>query len=137
MKIKDLPRVLAIIGSVIMAVASALPWVYLQTPEGGFTRLGLQGDGLMTIIAAAVLLIGAVFSRSDGVKRFSLSGAILSLLIGIVFTVDLFQVLSFTPQAETSVQAGAGLILGPLGALISLAGCLMRRAPAAPQAEAA
>jgi len=130
MKITDLPPALAILGAIIIAVASALPWVYLQTPEGGFTRLGLQGDGLMTIIAAAVLLIGAVFSRSDGVKRFSLSGAILSLLIGIVFSVDLFQVLSFTPEADTTVRVGAGLILGPIGALISLVGCQMRCAPA-------
>lgn len=113
-------------GAVLLAIGSLLPWV---TPSAGgsvpITRHGYDGDGVYTLIAAAVIALTlGVFG-----PRQAIAGILLAL--GVVVTgISAYNVLQASHQAQDMVARSSGvnttvgsdLVLTAVGAVLVLAG---------------
>jgi hypothetical protein len=76
--------VVALVGSIMVAVGSLLPWVEIRTGLGGVTANGTEGDGVFTLIVGALMSVVAFLAMENptGVKQRSIfTGGIVAALI--------------------------------------------------------
>jgi lysylphosphatidylglycerol synthetase-like protein (DUF2156 family) len=76
--------IVALVGSIMVAVGSLLPWVEIRTGLGGVTANGTEGDGVFTLIVGALMSVVAFLAMENptGVKQRSIfTGGIVAALI--------------------------------------------------------
>jgi 4-amino-4-deoxy-L-arabinose transferase-like glycosyltransferase len=116
-------------GAVLLAIGSLLPWVTASAGAGiRMTRHGYDGDGVYTVIAAAVVALTlGVFS-----PRRATAGVLLAL--GVIATaISAANMLRASQQAEdmlarstgVTTTVGLGLVLSAVAAVLIVAGSIV------------
>ena len=116
-------------GAVLLAIGSLLPWVTASAGAGvHMTRHGYDGDGVYTVIAAAVVALTlGMFSPRPATAR-----ALLAL--GVIATgISAANVLRASHQAEAMLSrstgvtttVGIGLVLSTVAAVLIVAGSIL------------
>jgi hypothetical protein len=88
----SLPQRVSAISMVVVAIAAFLPWVSLF----GISKIGVQGDGVITLVAAIVGLVtlalssGVVGNRAGSPRRRSqVFLLVLAIIVGLLGIADM------------------------------------------------
>jgi hypothetical protein len=105
----------------LLALGSLLPWATASTPFGSISKDGTSGDGVITLILAAIAILCGVLSLhgEKGKSGWAGLGAVAFLLAGAVSIYDM----SSLPIPSTNlviVSVGIGLWLCTIGAIVGL-----------------
>ena len=125
-------RALVLIGGMILILGSRLPWMSVPVLFGaeGLTfeaiEIGWEGDGFITGGIGLILLLVGIFWRGRIEKRHSIPIAILASLAVLVVIGDFYRILEISPDAGFFAATDAGIYLTLFGALLALAGALLR-----------
>ncbi len=115
-------RVVALVGSALLALGSLLDWATVSTGFGEIGVAGTEGDGVITLIAG--LLAGVLFLASKPKIAAAVAG-----LGTAVAVYDFSNVASHVAGASASVNAsvGIGLYLCVIGgAAATIAGFMIK-----------
>ena len=125
-------RMLVLIGGMILILGSRLPWMSapvlfgVEGPTFEAIEIGWEGDGFITGGIGLILLLVGVFWRGRIEKRYSIPGAILAALAILVVIGDFYRILEIDPDAGFFAATDVGIYVTLLGALLALAGALLR-----------
>lgn len=105
-------------GAVLVALGSFLPWVKAESGVFSATKSGIEGDGVLTLLLAAVVVVCFTLIKSPraaGIAALSLGAA-----TGVVAGYELFDISNKAEAISTgldvSASPGVGLILTGLAA---------------------
>lgn len=120
----------ALAGAVVVAIGAFLPWLSVEIFGTSVTKLGIEGDGSITLILAILVAILLLRSRLGSWGRKTwwtvvvLGG--LTALLAIGYIVDPWLGVEQRPPEETRefVTIGAGLYLTALGGVMTVVGAL-------------
>jgi hypothetical protein len=121
-------RVVSIIAAALLGLGAFLPWVTVSAPLFGSVSIsGIQGDGQITGLIAALFLILALIRKGTPGRMFfpfALAGGVLALFVAaskfstIGAAIEEFQ--------EGYAAVGVGVYLSVFAALLLCAGGLMK-----------
>lgn len=105
-------------GAALVALAAFLPWVKAEAGVFSATKSGIEGDGVFTLLLAAVIVVCFTLIKSPraaGIAALSLGAA-----VGVVAGYELFDISSKAQAISTgldvSASPGFGLIFTGLAA---------------------
>lgn len=102
---------IGVLAMIISIVGSIMPWISLY----GASLSGWEKDGKITLFLALITLVFFVVGLITRARWPFIVGLLGSLVVGVVFVVDLVDVLR-----QISSAVGAGLYVGVVGAVIGL-----------------
>jgi hypothetical protein len=122
------PRLMALIGGVIMAIGSFLPWLSVTNGLESMSFNGVGSElegGILTLLVGGAIIIAALAAREEPGRNGSLPAAILGILgIGIVsyYLLDIATaIITLGPQGiRISIEVGLAAIA--TGALLAAVG---------------
>ena len=114
----------AILGGVAVIIGSLLPWASVATAFGSITVNGTDGDGVLTLIAGAILAIAGVVKNGAVGKASGQNVLIIlaSIAAGLIAIYDMSNITTVADNPFASVSVGAGLYVVVIGAVIGLFG---------------
>jgi len=125
-------RMLVLMGGLILILGSRLPWMSVpvlfgvEGPTFEAIEIGWEDNGFVTGgIGLALLLVG-IFWRGRIGKRYSIPGAILSLIAVLVVIGCFYSILEIDPGAGFFAATDVGIYVTLIGALLSLVGASYR-----------
>lgn len=107
-----------------------LPWISVIALFGNIPgvdegiAIGWEGDGFITGGIGLILLLRVLTSRGMPGKRYSIAGAILGLLAGVVIIADVLRIAEIGPEAGMLASTDVGLYLTFVGAIVAMIGGL-------------
>lgn len=111
---------LVVFGGLVV-LAATLPWVEVAFLGTRATKLGVDGDGRITLaLGVVVVLLGLLVARGAGVLWTTVVAAAVGVVVAVVAAVDLADVrdLVGTHGAfDVTVDVGTGLVLTLAGGL--------------------
>ncbi|MEX2274343.1 MAG: hypothetical protein WEA10_02095 [Actinomycetota bacterium] len=129
--------IVMIVGAVVMAIGSVLPWATISIQAAERSIGGLDGDGVITVICAVLVALAAlVWLTGRGWGR--VLGFILAIVAGGVAVYDLVNItdtasdLSVVLEGFAEVSAGIGIWLVVAGAVIAIIGGFLPGTKGAP-----
>ena len=117
------PRKWLMISSACLLIAgSFLPWGKIVSSTGTILIRGIDGDGVLTLVIACLLLITALFGvhQSQIQRAIYIAGGLFSALILFPKILYLNSILKNAPAGAHS-NIGIGLILANFAAVLILA----------------
>ena len=113
-------------GAIALFIGSFLPWASVDTVFGSVSKNGTSGDGVFTIIGAA-LIAPLVF---PAVKQPVARGRVLAVCVVaglalLVCVVDIVDVNRIADEAGAEIDVGFGLWLCAVGAAAAVIGSLL------------
>ena len=111
-------RTIGLVSSAVAAIGSFLPWASV----GPFTVNGTSGDGVITLVIAAVAAVFAFrLPKGRGARMVTLIGALLIAAIGI------YDIVNISNQSDEifAASVGIGIVITTIGGLGLLAASLM------------
>lgn len=119
-----LPGGVVLAGAVIAGVGTVLPWAVAETAFGTISRAGVQGDGLIILVLAAVAgVLGAVMLTRRPVPAMRI-GIVAAMAIGLFIVIyDAAHLASGT--TATDIQIGAGVYVTVVGSLVAAVGAVL------------
>lgn len=115
--------ILTIVGGILAAAGSLLPWATITSGFGAIDVAGTRGDGLFSLaLGAAVALVGFVRYGSGSARL----GIVTTILGGLVLALGAFELVNLNSRigdAEGDVvrlDTGVGLYLVIVGGAIAL-----------------
>lgn len=125
------PQIIALFGFGCAFIGSFLPWIKI----GVFSKAGTDGDGMVTLVAAAIGALVLLFGGSGG-RMLAVLAAIVVIGVIIVDLVDLsdrveqFNRTQSLIRMEASSAIGSGMLLTILGGGVALLASLAGGEPA-------
>ena len=107
------------LGGVLVIVGSFLPWASLSTGLGTFTRNGIDGDGVFTLIAGVVLVFLAIAANR---RTAQVVGILASIVVLFIVIHDGSAIASIDRSA-----IGTGFFAAGIGSLVAAIGSLEGR----------
>ena len=121
---------LTLLGAITLIIGMFLPWISVISILGQVSTAGYADDGIFTGVIGVILLLIALLREERPGDRYSVPGAILALiagLIGIFAFLRLHSAIANIPSDATLVASmGSGIYVTMLGAIFSLIGGLQR-----------
>ena len=121
------PRILVAAGAAAVIFGSLMPWVSISTGFGSITKNGIEGDGVITLIAGAVVLVLVFVGKYVG----SLIVSALATALLIFEIVDVNRAIDDIDSDFATASVGWGLWLSTVGAVIALIASFIVRRPRA------
>lgn len=115
------------IGAAALIGGALLPWVTASAGIFSLSKAGYEGDGIFTGAIGVILLLGALLGKGKPGARFSVAGAILAVIAGLIGAYDLLNVSAKVAEisaGSVAASVGAGLYVTLLGAILGLVGGL-------------
>lgn len=124
----EAPRILVAAGATAVILGSLMPWVSVSTGFGSISKNGIEGDGVISLIAGAAVLVLVVVGRYLG----SLIVSALTTALLVFEIVDVNRAIDDIGSDFATASVGWGLWLSAVGAIIALiSSFIVRRPPAA------
>ncbi len=123
------PKTIVIVSGLLLMVGAALPWATVTSDFLGISRsiTGLEGDGILSALGGLLLFLVGIFGKGKPGKSFSIFGAIVAILCGLLLVSKLFTIATLSTTDGITPSLGFGLsCLSPLGALFGLIGSVMK-----------
>lgn len=124
--------IVALVGGVLMALGSFMPWISARTGFGGTDIAGTSGDGVFSLgLGAIVALIALVqFDRqASGLARTAVVVAgLLGLGIAVLDYSNISQRIAAVTSTAISASVGAGLYVLLIGCIAAIIGGWRMRA---------
>ncbi len=131
------PKTLITVGGFLLMVGAAMPWATIEFLGISRRFTGLEGDGVLSALGGLLLFLIGIFGKGKPGKSFSIFGAIVAILCGLLLVSKLFTIATLSTTDGITPSLGFGLsCLSPLGALFGLIGSAMKL-PAVPAPAAA
>jgi hypothetical protein len=114
---------IGVVSMLTVALGSALPWANASLAGITFSKNGLSGDGIRTLILAVIGLAVFAAGAVSKVKAAFIIGLFLSLFVLAMTSFDAVDLTRVVPEASVrlaSVTVGVGLILCIIGGAIGL-----------------
>jgi len=116
-------RRVAMIGAVLIAVGSVLPWATASNVFGASVSIsGTEGDGIITLVLGILVAVGALVRQKEPGSRAWLS-ALFSLLALGISGYDYTQIVissAFASNDYVDASAGIGIYLVIIGGFLGL-----------------
>jgi hypothetical protein len=112
-------------GAVLIGIGSVMPWAKIGTLFGEVGIAGTDGDGILTLLIAGVLLLIALTAKGTPGKMFSMVALLGAVAVFIIAGFDALRVGGIVAGFDSDfAQAGlgSGLFVTLLGAVIAGAG---------------
>ncbi len=125
-------RMLVLIGGLILLLGSRIPWMSVpvlfgvEGPAFEAIEIGWEDNGFVTGGIGLILLLVGIFWRGRIGKRYSIPGAILSVLAVLVVIGCFYRILEIDPAAGFLAATDVGIYVTLIGALLALVGALYR-----------
>lgn len=132
------PAILTMVGGILVAAGSLLPWATVSSGFGSISLNGIEGDGKFTLaVGAALTLVGYLRFVGGGSKALlTLLLSIAALGLGLIEYANASKVLDAAGSEFARTSIGIGLYLILLGGAVALFGALRRGRDAAKPAPA-
>lgn len=119
--------VAVLVGAVLAAVGSFLPWLNINTAFGSISRNGMEGDGIIVLVVALVVgLIAASRLGGAGIAKganvFPLIGAMLIIAVAVYDHLEVNERISSVNADGVLATVGAGLWLLYLAGIVMAIG---------------
>jgi hypothetical protein len=116
-----------LIGGVLVAVGSFMPWISASTIFGTITQSGMGGDGVFTLAAGVIIaFVGGMLLSGSSATRVTRSllwtAIVLVTLIWIFDFVDIRNRVELVDTAFSSGSVGYGMWLMAAGAVVTVGG---------------
>ena len=133
------PAILTMVGGILVAAGSLLPWATVSSGFGSISLNGIEGDGKFTLaVGAALTLVGYLRFVGGGSKALlTLLLSIAALGLGLIEYANASKVLDAAGSEFARTSIGIGLYLILLGGAVALFGALRRGRDAAKPAPPA
>ena len=113
-------------GAIALFIGSFLPWASVDTVFGSVSKNGTSGDGVFTIIGAALIALLAFPAVKQPVARGRvLAACVVAGLALLVCVVDIVDVNRIADEAGAEIDVGFGLWLCAVGAAAAVIGSLL------------
>jgi hypothetical protein len=127
--------VAAVVGGLLVAVGSFLPWVTASTVFGSLSRSGIDGggDGWVTLIAGSVIALLGLITINKPNRGANLLIAVAAAVAFLIVALDFSDIQSRIASVESESEGmalggvGIGLWMVALGAIVAFVASLMRR----------
>jgi hypothetical protein len=122
------PRYVALIGGVIMAIGSFLPWLRLTKGLESISFNGIGSElegGILTLLVGGAIVCAALAAREEPGRNGSLPAAILGILgIGVVsyYLLDIASTIIVLRSEGIQMSIEVGLVVIPIGGLLAIVG---------------
>ena len=114
----------ALVGGGLSAIAAFLPWAKVNVIFFTSTLSGIEGDGVLTLIAGAVVMVLA-FIQSVGQTRNDKWPCVVNLLFGLgIIGVASYELVDYTSNGAGIVEPGSGLYLTAIAGVVVLVGAI-------------
>jgi hypothetical protein len=126
-------RFLIFLGAALIIVAGFLPWISvphlfgLFGPEYEGIEIGWEGDGVLTIALALLLVTAEILFGRKTPLWYQIAGQLLSGLVILIVVSDIYRILEINPLSGFFAATDIGLYTTLIGALIALSGHLWIR----------
>lgn len=113
-----------VIGALLVAIGSIMPWASVTTAFGGMTVAGTDGDGKITLAAGAVLAAGAALAgwrRNLWLRIAQLNAGVAVLVLAIYELIHVSNGVSEASSEYALGSTGSGLYVLVIGALVTTA----------------
>jgi hypothetical protein len=123
--------VLTIVGGILAAAGSLLPWATISSGFGTIDLAGTRGDGVLTLVlGAALALVGFVRYGGQGPNWLAGLGTVIGLGVLAIGAYDYLNLQSRLSGSGNGIDAGAGvgLYLVILGGAAGLFGGMKGKA---------
>lgn len=128
-EMKNNGRILCLIGGGGLIIGSLLPWVTMSaTLIGSKSFIGIEGDGIFTAAAGALIIIFALLTKETPGKYSNLVAVILSVLALIMLIYKLIGFGSILRDLQTGIDAniGSGLYISIISTFFPIIGGLIK-----------
>ena len=124
---------LVLIGAILMAIGSLLPWGRVASILGPLPVSGLRGDGIATLVLAVIALLVAATREGKPGRRYSVGVTVMALICLLVSLSTIASVVGLIIESgsATSVSIGEGVVALLVGSVLAGIGGLTR-APGEP-----
>ena len=129
------PALIALVGAVLIAIGSFLPWVSVEA--GGFSdsKTGIEGDGTITLFLAVVIGVIAAIALSRGALPkaaaiIAIIAAVIAIAIAVIDFIDIQSRISDVEDESAglaSASMGLGMWVLIVGSIAALVGSIMSR----------
>lgn len=125
-------RVFVIIGGVVLIIGARLPWMSVpvlfgvEGPAYEAIEIGWEDNGIVTSGIGLILLLGGLFLGGRRGMKYSVPGAVLAALAVSVVAGCVWRVFEIGPSAGFFAATDVGLYVTLIGALVALAGALLK-----------
>lgn len=122
------PRYMALLGGVIMAIGSFLPWISLTQGLESMSFNGMGSElegGILTLLVGGAIELAALAAREEPGRNGSLPAAILGILgIGIVgyYLLDIVSAINVLKPQGIQLSIEVGLVAIPVGGMLAVVG---------------
>jgi hypothetical protein len=128
---------MAVVGGLLLALGSILPWATATTGFGAtFSRSGIEGgDGLITIVLGiGIALFASTMLRGDNLERWGITfvGAVVALVLLVIDYVSISDNIKANASDAVVASVGIGVWVAGIGALMAAGGALRSRPAGAP-----
>jgi hypothetical protein len=112
---------LTLIGAILMAVGSLLPWGRVVSILGTLPVSGLRGDGSVTLVLAVIALIVALTREGKPGRRYSIGVALIALVGLLVAGSTLLNVIGLIIEGGSSstISVGEGVVALLVGSVLA------------------
>jgi hypothetical protein len=119
------------LGGLVVAIGSILPWAKAESIFGTVSKNGTQGDGMITLVAGIVAILAGVIVLAAEKHNIAVLFAALAALGILVVTIWNFVDISGRAPGlwtdYTAVKAGEGIYIALLSGALVLIGTIVER----------
>jgi len=120
------------IGGLALVIGAFLPWMSVpvlfgvEGPAYEAIETGWEDNGTVTGGIGLILLLGAFFLGKRREIKYAVLGAVLAALAAVVVVGCIWRIFEIDPSEGFFAAADVGLYVTLIGALVALAGALLR-----------